>query len=101
VVVHKTKNDLHVTCTQSVSIATVPVDGARCTRDGYEDADTVVPAKFNSTTAGNIIAGGLVGIAVDAASGANYDYPTSTVVTMKPVGASAAPTASSSASPTS
>ena len=72
-VVHKTKNDLDITCTMA----------------GYEDAHRVVPSKFNATTAGNIIAGGLVGIAVDAASGANYEYPAETVIEMKPVGASA------------
>ena len=73
VVVHKTKNDLDVTCT----------------KDGFEDAHVVVPSKFDGTTAGNIIAGGLVGIAVDAASGANYEYPAETAIPMKPLGASA------------
>ena len=74
VVVHKTKTDLRISCTL----------------DGYQTADVVVPARFKATTAGNIIAGGLIGIAVDAASGANYEYPASTTVTMTPVGASAA-----------
>jgi len=59
VVVHKTKNDLHVDCV----------------KDGYENASTTIAPEFKTTTLGNVIAGGLVGVAVDAASGANYEYP--------------------------
>lgn len=67
-VVHKTKNDLAVTCK----------------KDGYDDATLTVPSKFGATTAGNIIAGGIIGIGIDAASGANYHYSPSTAVQMKP-----------------
>ena len=59
VVVHKTKNDLRVDCV----------------KDGYENATATVAPMFKATTFANVIAGGLVGVAVDAASGANYDYP--------------------------
>jgi hypothetical protein len=67
--VHKTKNDLQATCK----------------KNGFEDAKVVIPAKFQYVTAGNILAGGLVGIAVDAASGANYEYPQSFDIPMMPL----------------
>jgi len=66
--VHKTKNDLVVVCT----------------RQGFKDAHTVIPSHFNGATAGNILAGGVIGIGIDAATGANYNYPTSFNVTMMP-----------------
>ena len=59
VTVHKTKNDLAVVCKH----------------DGYQDATTTIRNHFNGATVGNVIAGGGIGILVDAASGANYNYP--------------------------
>jgi hypothetical protein len=56
--VHKTKNDLTVSCT----------------KDGYQPGSQVAVSKFGGATFGNIIAGGVVGVGVDAASGANYYY---------------------------
>ena len=56
--VHKTKNDLTVTCT----------------KDGYQPGSQVAVSKFGGATFGNIVAGGGIGAIVDAASGANYYY---------------------------
>ena len=76
VTVHKTKNDIT----------------AVCKKDGYEVATQAIPSHFNGATFGNILAGGLIGVGVDAASGANYTYPAETMVTLAPIGsASAAP----------
>jgi uncharacterized protein YceK len=58
VTVHKTKTDLDVTCK----------------KDGYQPGHVVATAHFAKTTAGNVIAGGVVGIGVDAISGANFYY---------------------------
>ena len=69
VVVHKTKNDLHVACT----------------KDGFDDVSATVPSHFNGTTFGNIIAGGVIGVGIDAASGANYYYPPVWELPMTPV----------------
>jgi len=69
VIVHKTKTDLNVSCT----------------KPGYEEASQVAPAKFAATTAANVLAGGVIGLGVDAASGANYYYDTPVTVTLKPV----------------
>jgi TonB family protein len=66
--VHKTKTDLKVTCN----------------KEGYGLGQTVATARFGATTAGNVIAGGLVGIGIDAASGANYHYDSPIVVTLGP-----------------
>lgn len=55
----KSKNDITITCT----------------KDGYQKTSITESPKFVGTTFGNIIAGGVIGVAVDAASGANYEYP--------------------------
>jgi hypothetical protein len=53
----------------------------RCTKDGYIDAVGTIGSKFQPMTFGNILFGGLVGIVVDAASGATAEYePTITIV---------------------
>lgn len=57
-----------------------------CEKDGYETTiatiqETVAPAVF-----GNILAGGIIGIFVDSATGAAQKYPDRLVVWMKPNG---------------
>jgi hypothetical protein len=66
VIVHKTKNDLNVVCNEP----------------GFKEAHVVVSPHFNGATAGNILAGGVIGIGIDAATGANYNYPDQIVVTL-------------------
>ncbi|MBC7801754.1 MAG: hypothetical protein H7Z10_14125 [Gemmatimonadaceae bacterium] len=56
----KSKNDLAVTCS----------------KDGFVTATTAHASSFNGATFGNILIGGLVGVVVDASSGANFNYPT-------------------------
>jgi hypothetical protein len=56
--VHKTKNDLNISCT----------------KDGFQAGSVVAPAVFGGMTAGNLLAGGIIGAGIDAASGANYYY---------------------------
>ena len=55
----KSKNDISVTCS----------------KDGFQTATIVKAPSFSGATFGNIIAGGVIGVVVDAASGANYSYP--------------------------
>src|SRR5689334_17904090 len=64
--VHKTKTDLNITCARS----------------GYEPGHVVAASHFGVTTFGNAIAGGLVGVGVDAASGANFHYDSPIVVAL-------------------
>jgi hypothetical protein len=51
---------------------------------GYQSATAAESPKFQGTTFGNIIAGDLVGVIVDAASGANFEYPSDVKITMAP-----------------
>jgi hypothetical protein len=73
-VVHKTKNSLNVVCR----------------KDGFVDATKIVPSHFNGATVGNVLAGGIVGLAVDAATGANFNYPDKVDLPMTTVGESSA-----------
>ena len=55
-----------------------------CNRDGYEQSNEVLVSSFTGATVGNILLGGVVGIVVDAASGANNKYPDRIMVVMTP-----------------
>jgi hypothetical protein len=68
VVVHKTKTDLDITCN----------------KDGYGPGHAVAASRFAKTTAGNVIAGGVVGLGVDAISGANFYYDSPIYVPLGP-----------------
>lgn len=64
----KSKNDLTVACD----------------KEGYQHAVVSESPKFVGTTFGNIIIGGGIGAIVDAASGANYEYPSQIQVDLAP-----------------
>lgn len=66
VTVERSKHDITVTCN----------------KDGFEQAVAVVASKFNGMTLGNILIGGVIGVGIDAASGAMNDYPSSVNVQM-------------------
>ncbi|MDP1750715.1 MAG: hypothetical protein Q8L22_14760 [Reyranella sp.] len=55
-----------------------------CNRDGYEQSNEVLVSSFTGATVGNILLGGVVGIVVDAASGANNKYPDRIMVVLTP-----------------
>lgn len=67
--IDKSKNDLTVTCE----------------KDGFLGANISQTASFGGVTFGNILLGGAVGFIVDAASGANYSYPSELRLDMAPV----------------
>lgn len=54
--IERSKNDLTVTCV----------------KDGYQTATVTITPAFNGVTFGNLIAGGIIGFAVDASTGASY-----------------------------
>lgn len=90
--------------TQSISVSSTPT-GANVTADGmfmgrtpvtmelkrnsdhniviggeiYEPVTVIVRKQFNSAITGNILLGGLIGVGVDAASGATYDLVPSSI----------------------
>ena len=76
----------------------------KCQKPGYQDAAATIPSDFQGWTAGNIILGGIIGVGVDAATGAMNEYPNSYAVPMWPVTPAsattpvAAPTASQKSS---
>jgi hypothetical protein len=76
--VHKTKNDLTVTCS----------------KDGFQPGSQVAVSKFGGATFGNIVLGGGVGAIVDASTGANYYYDSPLTIPLgEPKGAAPAPMA--------
>jgi hypothetical protein len=101
---------------QTVSVATPPVEGARCVfcgadgyyrdvitpgridlrRDredlavtcmkrGFKDASATLSSDFNFVTLGNAVIGGLVGVTIDATTGANDSYPHEIEIPMEPL----------------
>ncbi|MBX3673102.1 MAG: hypothetical protein KF776_09000 [Burkholderiales bacterium] len=46
-----------------------------CSKEGFGAATSTVSSSTKAMAAGNIIFGGLIGVGVDAATGAAYDYP--------------------------
>lgn len=55
-----------------------------CVREGYEPSNEVLASSFSGATIGNLLLGGIVGIVVDASSGANNKYPDRVVVVLTP-----------------
>jgi hypothetical protein len=55
-----------------------------CKRLGYLDSAGAMASEFQSMTFGNILFGGLIGLAVDAASGALNQYPDMVTITLIP-----------------
>lgn len=69
---------------------TVTVDKSKddisviCRKEGYQDASGAFSSDFQGMTFGNILFGGLIGVAVDASSGAMHEYPASVTIAMAP-----------------
>ena len=59
-----------LTVSKSSSALTV-----RCERPGHQVGLTTVPSSMQPMTAGNILLGGVIGLGIDAASGAMNQYP--------------------------
>ena len=69
---------------------TVTVDKSKdavavsCTRTGYLESAGTITSQFQPMTFGNILFGGLVGVAIDAGSGAMSEYEPSVTLTLMP-----------------
>jgi uncharacterized protein YceK len=100
--------------TQSVAITTPPTEGATCTlsskegnwqvtspgvarvqkskediqvscqKPGWQTATATIPSNFQGWTLGNLLIGGVIGVGVDAATGAMNEYPGAFQVPMQP-----------------
>jgi hypothetical protein len=53
-----------------------------CTKDTFVPGTSIVKSETKGMAAGNILFGGLIGVGVDIASGAAFDYPTLITVPM-------------------
>lgn len=56
----------------------------QCTKECYINGASIIPSGTEAMTAGNVIFGGVVGLGVDAASGAMNKYPDMVTVAMTP-----------------
>jgi hypothetical protein len=56
----------------------------RCTRQGHSAGVATVASQMQAMTAGNILIGGVIGLGIDAASGALSQYPTNVTVVLPP-----------------
>lgn len=55
-----------------------------CDKEGYLDSRGVLASEMEAMTFGNLILGGVVGVAIDASTGALNDYPESITIEMTP-----------------
>lgn len=56
----------------------------QCTKQCYIAGASIIPSGTEAMTAGNVIFGGVIGLGVDAASGAMNKYPDIVTVAMSP-----------------
>ena len=56
----------------------------RCEKDGYFPTEGVIASSFQAMTFGNILFGGLIGVAIDAGSGAMSKYESGVSITLIP-----------------
>ncbi|WP_366554845.1 hypothetical protein [Aquibaculum sediminis] len=55
-----------------------------CEKEGYQKAAAPLDSSFQGMTFGNVLFGGLIGVAVDASTGAMHKYPSSVMVLLPP-----------------
>ena len=55
-----------------------------CTKECYVMGSSMIPSNTESMAAGNVLLGGVIGLGVDAASGAMNKYPDLVTVAMMP-----------------
>jgi hypothetical protein len=73
-----------------------------CRKAGYEEGHVVMNSRFETASAGNFLVGGIIGVMVDASSGANSRYESNVMVRLTPMSPAdmAAAAAGSKAAPT-
>jgi hypothetical protein len=55
-----------------------------CVKDCYINGQSMIPSNTEAMAAGNVVFGGIIGLGVDAASGAINKYPDMVTVAMSP-----------------
>jgi hypothetical protein len=66
----------------------------QCTKECYVTSPSIIPSNAEAMSAGNVIFGGVLGLGVDAVSGAMNKYPDQVTVAMSPDPACRQPPAS-------
>jgi len=66
--VEKDKDEMTVTCVS---------------KDGLARGQKIVESSYEAMNAGNLLLGGIIGVGVDAATGAMWKYPSSVIVPMR------------------
>jgi hypothetical protein len=56
----------------------------QCSKECYVNGSSIVPSNAEAMSAGNVIFGGVIGLGVDAVSGAMNKYPDVVTVSMSP-----------------
>jgi hypothetical protein len=56
-----------------------------CKKPGYEDGRIVMNSRYETASAGNFLLGGVIGVMVDASSGANSRYESNVLVRLAPL----------------
>ena len=56
-----------------------------CSKDDYLTASRRVESKMEGATAGNVLAGGFIGLGVDAMTGSIFKYPDTILIEMTPI----------------
>jgi len=56
----------------------------QCTKECYVTGSSIIPSGTEAMAAGNVLLGGVIGLGVDAASGAMNKYPDIVTVAMMP-----------------
>ena len=56
-----------------------------CKKAGYEDGRVIMNSRFETASAGNVLLGGIIGVMVDASSGANTRYENYVLVRLNPL----------------
>ena len=71
-----------------------------CNKPGYNAGESALDAEMDDATMGNHILGGVIGLAVDHASGAAQRYPGAVMVGLTPLGVAPAPVIAAPPAPT-
>jgi hypothetical protein len=56
-----------------------------CRKPGYEDGRVVMNSRYETASAGNFLLGGVIGVMVDASTGANSRYESNVLVRLAPM----------------
>ncbi len=94
------KGTFYVTTPGTVTVHRAYDDmSVKCEKEGLQPGIAAVKSSTKPMAFGNVLFGGVIGAAIDAGSGAAYDYPTLITVIMEEVITQSAPASAASAAP--